>query len=103
MAELRKDKGLTQPAFGKLFNLSKDTISKYENNKSEPSDALLLKFAEFFDVSTDYLLGGSRDSVSRKVQFSVDRKKQSIKISGKVSGKTWSDIESYLDYILNKN
>jgi transcriptional regulator with XRE-family HTH domain len=55
--EERKNCGLNQTEFGKLFNLSKQAISSYENGGSSPSQETLRKFADFFDVSTDYLLG----------------------------------------------
>jgi transcriptional regulator with XRE-family HTH domain len=35
----------------------KQTISRYENNQREPEFANLIKIAQFFNVSTDYLLG----------------------------------------------
>ncbi len=55
--ELRKNKGLTQETLAKNFYLNKSSISRYEQNKQLPEMDLLKKFADFFDVSIDYLLG----------------------------------------------
>lgn len=57
LKSLRKDKGLTQKELGHHFNLSQSSIAFYEKGEREPDFATLIKFADFFDVSTDYLLG----------------------------------------------
>ena len=57
LKQLRLDKGLSQAAFGKIFNLDQSTISYYEKNIKQPYPDMLEKFADFFNVSTDYLLG----------------------------------------------
>ena len=55
--ELRKLKDLTQADLGKILGVGKTTISMYENGNSSPNDEIKLKIAEYFNVSTDYLLG----------------------------------------------
>ena len=57
LQQLRKNRGLTQTEFGSLFRLSKQTISGYEKGDSSPPIETLEKFADYFSVSTDYLLG----------------------------------------------
>lgn len=56
---LRKEKGLTQVQLAEAFNLDQTAISKWENGKALPDTQMLIRLAEFFDVSTDYLLGRS--------------------------------------------
>lgn len=53
---LRKDKKLTQVELGNIFNISHATINRYENGINEPDTKLIGKFADFFNVSVDYLL-----------------------------------------------
>jgi len=55
--QLRQEKGLTQSQLGSCFNLAESTISLYESEKRSPDYDILRKFALFFDVSVDYLLG----------------------------------------------
>jgi repressor LexA len=56
--ELRKLQGMTQKDLAEKLGLkSQTTIAAIENNKNNPSNELLVKLADFFDVSTDYLLG----------------------------------------------
>ena len=57
LKELRKDAGLSQVALAKELNLDKSTIAKYETAAISPSIEILVLFAKFFHVSTDYLLG----------------------------------------------
>ena len=55
--ELRKEKGLTQTALAGVLCTTQDSISLWERGKSLPDIPTLIKIAEFFDVTTDYLLG----------------------------------------------
>lgn len=55
--ELRKKKGWTQAQIANEIGVTKSVISFYENKDRSPSPEVLIKFAELFQVSTDYLLG----------------------------------------------
>ena len=57
MAELRQDRGLTQKELGKILSVSTGTISTYENGVHYPDLEKLVQLADYFQVSTDYLLG----------------------------------------------
>ena len=57
LKELRISKGLTQKQLANELNVAHNTISVWENNSSEPDLNMMNKLADFFDVSTDYLLG----------------------------------------------
>ena len=54
--ELRNSRSLSQVELAKLLHVSKHTISNWENNNVPPSIDTLIRIANFFDVSTDYLL-----------------------------------------------
>lgn len=55
--ELRMEKHLTQQELANMFFLNKSSISRYEQGKQMPEIDLLQKFADFFGVSIDYLMG----------------------------------------------
>lgn len=57
LRKLRKAEGLTMKDFGTKFNLAESTISGYENESRKPDLETLDKFATFFNVSADYLMG----------------------------------------------
>ena len=59
LKELRTEKQLTQEQLANTFNTGKASISHYESGKRFPDVHAIEKFAEFFQVSVDYLLGNS--------------------------------------------
>lgn len=61
LKELRKERDITQEDIAKALNTRKSTISNWENNRRFPkTQQKLIELAQFFDVSTDYLLGLSQ-------------------------------------------
>lgn len=57
LAELRKDRGMTQRELAKALSVSVTTISGYENDRNTPSDEVSVAIAKIFNISLDYLLG----------------------------------------------
>lgn len=55
--ELRKEKGISQLKLALDLNTSQNTISRYETGEREPGISELIKLAEYFNVSVDYLVG----------------------------------------------
>ena len=55
--ELRRKNGMTQEALGKIIGVGQDSISIYEKGKHYPAVRNLMILADYFGVSTDYLLG----------------------------------------------
>lgn len=60
MQALRKEKNLTQDQLSQILNCSKQSIYRYENNQTQMDTHTLIKAAHFFEVTSDYLLGISR-------------------------------------------
>ena len=58
---LRQCKGLNQVEMAKIFCITKQSVSNWENENIMPSIDMLIKIAKFFNVSTDYLLGLSEE------------------------------------------
>lgn len=56
LVKLRKELGLTQEDFARKIGYTRTAISAWEIGRNEPSNADTVKIAEFFNVSTDYLL-----------------------------------------------
>ena len=55
--EYRLAHGLNQVEFAKKLSVTKQTVSNWENNNIQPSIDMLVKIADYFNVSTDHLLG----------------------------------------------
>jgi len=57
LKELRSSKKMSQKDLADVLGITYQAVSFYENNKRQPSFETLTKIADYFDVSTDYLLG----------------------------------------------
>lgn len=57
LKQLRTSKKLLQKDVAALLGIDRTTYAKYESGASEPNYETLLKLAEIFGVSTDYILG----------------------------------------------
>ncbi len=57
VANLRKEKGVTQEILAEFIGVTKASVSKWETGQSMPDVLILPKLASFFDVSVDELLG----------------------------------------------
>ena len=73
--QLRKSRNLTQAELGSKVGLSKAVVSKYETGMGYPSFDALIQIADFFGVTTDYLLGvpkGKTVDVSSLTDSQID-------------------------------
>ena len=57
LKELRKKRQISQLKLALDLNMNQNSISRYENCEREADYETLIKFADYFDVSLDYLLG----------------------------------------------
>jgi transcriptional regulator with XRE-family HTH domain len=55
--KLRLSRGLNQVEFAKIMGVSKQCVSNWENDNVMPSIEMLCRIADFFNVTTDYILG----------------------------------------------
>lgn len=67
LKNLRKSTECTQRKLASQLGLSANTVCEWEKGRSEPSIASIIKMADFFDVSVDYLLGLEDDFGARVV------------------------------------
>lgn len=73
--KLRKSRNLTQKEMGARIGLSKAVVSKYENGMGYPTYDVLIRIAQYFGVTTDYLLGvasGKTVDVSTLTDSQID-------------------------------
>jgi len=76
LRELRIDKGLNQVDVAKVLGIERSTYGKYETGDSSPDCAKLIQLADFFNVSTDYLLGKSNIKHSAEVLLACLEKEE---------------------------
>lgn len=61
LKELRQRIQRTQDDVAKSLGISRAAYSHLENNRNEPDNEMLSKLADYYDVTTDYLLGRKVD------------------------------------------
>lgn len=57
LKELRKERKLSQVKLAMDLHMNQNTISRYENLEHQADYETLIRFADYFGVSVDYLLG----------------------------------------------
>lgn len=56
LKEIRKSRGISQLKMAMDLNTNQNTISRYETGEREPGIVELIKIADYFNISVDYLL-----------------------------------------------
>ncbi|MEG2453536.1 MAG: helix-turn-helix transcriptional regulator [Clostridia bacterium] len=93
---LRKNKGITQVELARYLNVEQTTVSKWEVDKSTPDYPTMQKLADFYDVTTDYLLG----RVAKEIIIIPDSLSNiPVAFAGGISDLTQDDIDDVARYI----
>ncbi|MCC0652209.1 MULTISPECIES: XRE family transcriptional regulator [unclassified Clostridioides] len=101
--QLREEKKFTQDELVSKFNkiyftsFNKSTISQYENNKRKPEINVLENWADFFDVSIDYLLG--RTLVRNHIDTVAAHKANPHK---DLPEEAQEQLNDYIEFLMNK-
>jgi transcriptional regulator with XRE-family HTH domain len=64
LKQLRSEHKMTQRELAKALNISNGTVAMYETSKRSPDYKTLEKIADFYKVSTDYLLGRNSNTIN---------------------------------------
>mgnify|MGYP002540538357 CR=1 FL=1 len=67
LRKLREEKGVTQKQLADIISISQQSINKYENHNIEPDIDTLIKMADYFETSVDYIVGHSK--IRRKIEI----------------------------------
>ena len=89
LKKLRKERGLNQSALAKQLDISVSAYGNYELDQRDPSIETLIKLADFYNVSIDYLLG--RDNSI----YTADDYANGVRDTKKISGN--ADQEEVFD------
>lgn len=69
LKKARERKKLTQKQASELLGLSNNTYRNYEQGNREPNNELLVRIAQLYDCTTDYLLGNTTKDSGSKTPF----------------------------------
>ncbi|ECC1922799.1 helix-turn-helix transcriptional regulator [Listeria monocytogenes] len=90
ISELRNKRGISQIQLAKDLNVSTSTIGMWETDKRAIKDELIVQLADYFNVTTDYLLGRDDNNLADTIAAHID------------SNATEEDIKEILAYIEEK-
>ena len=90
--ELRKNAGKSQSEIAKYLGISQSNYSKYELEVVMPSIATLIKLADFYGVTLDYLCGRS---ATNKLKFYNEDKRKLYEIIEKLNDKQLQNLTGY--------
>lgn len=69
LRKLRINKGISQQQLADMMGTTQQSINKYENHNVEPDISALIKMADFFETSVDYLVGHATSSAQTASEF----------------------------------
>lgn len=69
LTNLREKKNLYQKDIAEIFNIEQATVSNWEKGKRIPDSEMLIKLANFFEVSVDYLLGNDTTLTTKEEEL----------------------------------
>lgn len=81
LTKLRKENNYTQEQLADILEVSRQTVSKWENNTAYPETEKLIKLGELFTCSMDYLLKDSVEDFQGTVNKSPDEKSKTFTFS----------------------
>lgn len=99
--QLRKEHGWSQGELAERAGGDPAQISRYENGRITPSADAVVKLAEVFDVSTDYLL--VEDSPRRPFRGAEDALGDRLGTIGELSPEDLTLLLGFLDALVTKN
>ncbi|MGM0341635.1 helix-turn-helix domain-containing protein [Enterococcus sp. AZ007] len=95
LKELRAAKKITQQQLGDQIHVSKVSISGYERGERSPDRETLTSLADFFEVSTDYLLGRENKDIKNSVEIGgIIPEEFSIPILGRIAASSPAGLVS---------
>ncbi len=94
LKELRKTYKITQLETANALNIPLRTYNAYENGEYQPNIETLIKIADYFDVSVDYLIGHRQNNKIDKSGL-TDTQKNIIDIASQLNETQANRVESY--------
>lgn len=61
LKKLRERKRISRRVLADFCRISKSTVARYERGEREPTASAICRMADYFEVSTDYLLGRAKN------------------------------------------
>lgn len=98
---IRADKRITQSDVARYLGCARTTYTQYETGVSEPDIETINKLANYFGVTSDYLLGRSDNPTY------LDASDNDVKValfggSGEVTDEMWDEVKRFVEFVKQK-
>lgn len=95
LRELRNTRNFTQAQVAKIIGVTQSTYNYYEKEKTQPDFDILIKIADLYNVSIDYLLGREFGS-DLELGYLSTEKKEAVKLLLKLNDLNFIKAVSYM-------
>ena len=103
MKELLKEHNITQSRLAVAIGFSQRAVSKWINAQAEPTETAIVACAQFFDISTDEILGMHEKSVADTLKTSFSNEENELlKLYRKSSDFEKARILAYAEFVCNE-
>ena len=94
LQELREDKGISRKDLAASLNITVSALGMYEQGRREPNMEMLIRLADYFNVSLDFLVGRSfNEDETRKIIDALHLKNEIDKLP--------QGYKNIIDFMLN--
>lgn len=98
---VRTEKKITQSEVAAFLGCARTTYTQYETGVSEPDINTINKLADYFDVSSDFLLGRSESTIKSDIS-DADIKVALFGGSGEVTDEMWDEVKKFAEFVKQK-
>lgn len=97
--QLRKEKHITQSDLAKIIGVTTSSVGMYETGVRNPSYEVIVKIAKYFNVSTDYLLNNTDNTIDKQAS-NIKLNKKDEKDIRKALSETLKQLENSQDGLM---
>ncbi|MFR5264566.1 helix-turn-helix domain-containing protein [Clostridium sp.] len=98
LKELREDREIMSKDFAKIMNVEPSTVTNWEKGNRFPKEDVIIKLADYFNVSVDYLFGRTDDPNTEVVNITYGDKPLTFKLAkGTKKELSQEDIQKMID------
>ena len=102
MKLLREQHNLSQTDLARILNISRQSYNFYENEKRDPDTEMLIRIADFFNVSLDYLLGRTNDPSPLTQEKTPSYQEEVIQELEDITPEMASEVRQFISYLKHK-
>ena len=111
LKKLREDAALTQSALGSKIGTDGNLVSRWENERAQPSQHYIIKLAEVFNTSVDSIMKGECSEIKERsitenkgvLVFELDGQRLEVPATAEFSEQFWKRVDKMIELRNNTN